>query len=199
MDNLHTQPGGPPLPEGHDDSDLNIRGVVWFGVFLAVGGVVSFLLMIAAMWGLEKWEKDHEAKLTPVQQQLQAERDKPRERGKEPAAEEANRAPDDWYGRGKTEEQLRRTFATPRLQYRDDNDMNSFRVAEDKWLESTGKNANGSVHIPVSRAMELLVQQGLPPVSGPFLPANASAPSAAIPDGGVAAQPIRANRGGANR
>src|SRR5690349_15559644 len=127
MDNLHTQPGGPPLPEGHDDSDLNIRGVVWFGVFLAVGGLVSFVLMFGLGRFLENWERNHEAKLTPVQQQLQAERDKPREREKGPAAEGENRPPEDWYGRGKTEEQLRRTFATPRLQYNDEHDMNSFR------------------------------------------------------------------------
>jgi len=77
--------------------------------------------------------------------------------------------------------------------------MNSFRVAEDKWLESTGKNANGSVHIPVSRAMELLVQQGLPPVSGPFLPANASAPSAAIPTEALQRSLFARIVGGANR
>lgn len=175
MDDQRPQSGGPPLPEGHDDSDLNIRGVVWFGAFLAAGGVVAFLLMGLAMWGLEKWAKNHEAKLTPVQQQLHDQRD----------------------GRGEIEEHLTRTFATPRVQYNDEHDMNNFRGSENEWLASTGKNAKGGIHIPVSRAMELLVQQGLPPVSGPFLPANASAPSAAILNGGVE-PPARAQRLGAN-
>src|SRR5260221_12278375 len=126
MDNLRPQSGGPVLPEGHDDSDLNVRGVVWFGAFLAIGGVVAFLLMGLAMKYLESWEKNHEAKLTPVQQQLQAERDKPREdRGKEPAAQEEGKPAPDWYGRGQIEEHLGRTFATPRLQYDDEHDMNS--------------------------------------------------------------------------
>ena len=194
MDNLRPQSGAPPLPEGHDDSDLNIRGVVWFGVFLAVGGVVAFVLMIFMMWGLEKWEKSKEAKLTPVQQQLQDER-KPRE-GKEIAVEGEIKPAPDLYGRGQIEEHLKRTFATPRLQYDDEHDMVSFYGSESEWLTSTGKTANGSIHISVNRAMELLVQQGLPQVSGPFLPANASAPSAAIPNGLVESQPARANHGG---
>jgi hypothetical protein len=201
MDNLQPQSGGPPLPEGHDDSDLNIRGVVWFGAFLAIGGVMAFLLMGLAMKYLERWEKNHEAKLTPVQQQLQAERDKPRDPDKGPAAEEPVKPAPDWYGRGKIEEHLGRTFATPRVQYDDEHDMNNFRGSENEWLGSTGKTANGNIHIPINRAMELLVKQGLPPVSGPFLPANASAPSAEIPNGGVEPRPARANpranRGGA--
>ena len=197
MDNLRPQSGAPPLPEGHDDSDLNIRGVVWFGVFLAVGGIVAFVLMIFMMWGLEKIEKNKEAKLTPMQQQLQDEREKPHEGlGKEIAVEGELKPAPDFYGRGQIEEHLKRTFAAPRLQYDDEHDMVSFHGSESEWLTSTGKTANGSIHIPVNRAMELLVQQGLPQVSGPFLPANASAPSAAIPNGLVESQPARANRGG---
>ncbi len=197
MDNLRPQSGGPPLPEGHDDGDLNIRGVLWFGAFLAVGGVVAFVLMGFLMWGLEKWEREHEAKLTPVQQQLQAERDKPREGlGKEVAIEGEEKPAPDLYGRAKIEEHLGRTFAAPRLQYNDEHDMVRFHGSENEWLASTGKTASGNIHIPISRAMELLVQQGLPQVSGPFLPANATAPSAAIP-GNLGAQPVRTNRGGA--
>jgi hypothetical protein len=197
MDNLRPQSGGPPLPEGHDDSDLNIRGVVWFGVFLAAGGVVSFVLMGFMMWGLEKWEREHEAKLTPVQQQLQAERNKPREGAGKESAVEGEKAAPDLYERAKIEGHLGRTFATPRLQFDDEHDMNSYHRTENEWLASTGRKTNGDIHIPVSRAMELLVQQGLPQVSGPFLPANATAPSAVLPDRNMEAQPVRANRGGA--
>jgi hypothetical protein len=196
MDNFRPQSGGPPLPEGHDDSDLNIRGVVWFGAFLAAGGVVAFVLMGFLMWGLEKWEKEHDTKLTPVQQQLQAEREQPREGlGKEVAAEGEVKPAPDWYGRGKIEEHLGRTYATPLLQYNDEHDMTRFHRSESEWLASTGKTENGTIHIPVSRAMELLVQQGLPQVSGPFLPANATASSAATPN--LETQPAHANRGGA--
>jgi hypothetical protein len=47
--------------------------------------------------------------------------------------------------------------------------MEVFRGSEDDWLKSTGRDAKGNIHIPVERAMELLVKGGLPP-SAPFVP-----------------------------
>src|SRR6266700_3294804 len=139
MDNLRPQSGGPPLPEGHDDGDLNIRGVLWFGAFLAVGGVVAFVLMGFLMWGLEKWEREHEAKLTPVQQQLQAERDKPREGlGKEVAIEGEEKPAPDLYGRAKIEEHLGRTFAAPRLQYTTQHHIATLLRSHDERPGTTG-------------------------------------------------------------
>jgi hypothetical protein len=141
--------------------------------------------MIGMIHGLEAYEKNHEAKLTPMEQQLQQERETPKEGlGKEPPLPESEIKPaPDWYGRGKIEDHLRRTIKAPRLQYDDEHDMQIFRGSEDKWLSSTGKAADGSIHIPVSRAMEILAQRGLPQVSGPFQPANVGAPSAAYPSG----------------
>ena len=91
----------------------------------------------------------------------------------------------DWYGRGKMEDHLSRTIKAPRLQYDDEHDMQIFRGSEEQWLKSTGKSPDGSIHIPVNRAMEILAQRGLPQVSGPFQPANVGAPSAAYPSGGA--------------
>ena len=140
------------------------------------------------------WEKNHEAKLTPMEQQLQKERDLPKEGlGKVvPTSEGEIKPAPDWYGRGKMEDHLSRTIKTPRLQYDDEHDMQIFSGSEEKWLSSTGKSPDGSIHIPVSRAMEILAQRGLPQVSGPFQPANVGAPSAAYPSG--AADTGQANR-----
>src|SRR5215470_8742488 len=184
-DKFETQSGGMHLKEGHEESDLSIRGIVLFGVFLAVGGLVAFVLMIAMIWGMEKWEKNHEAKLTPMEQQLQKEREMPKEGlGKvEPEYAGELKPPDDWSGRGKTEGHLSRTFKAPRLQYNDEHDMALFVRSEEKWLNSTGKDANGNIHIKIDRAIDLLAQRGLPQVSGPFLPANVGAVSAAYPSG----------------
>ncbi|MCU1254082.1 MAG: hypothetical protein JWM83_381 [Candidatus Angelobacter sp.] len=183
-DKFQTQSGG-HIKEGHDESDVNVRGIIWSGVILAIGGVLAFVLMIAMIRFMEKWEQDHEAKLTPMEQELQKERDTPKEGlGKEPPLPEGELRPaPDWYGRGKIEEHLSRTIKAPRLQYDDEHDMQLFRGSEDKWLNSTGKAPDGSIHIPVSRAMEILAQRGLPQVSGPFQPANVGAPSAAYPSG----------------
>jgi len=183
-DKFETQSGG-HIKEGHQESDVSVKGVVWSGVILAAGGVLAFVLMIVMIRFLEKWEKDHEARLTPMEQQLQQEREQPKEGlGKAvPATEGEIKPAPDWYGRGTMEDHLRRTIKAPRLQYDDEHDMGMFRKSEEDWLKSTGKSADGSIHIPVNRAMEILAQRGLPQVSGPFQPANVGAPSAAYPSG----------------
>jgi hypothetical protein len=186
MDNgkFETQSGG-HIKEGHQESDVSIRGVVWSGLILAIGAALAFVLMLAMIRFMEKWEKDHEAKLTPMEQQLQKEREPLKEGlGKVvPTSEGEVKPAPDWYGRGKMDEHLSRTIKTPRLQYDDEHDMGIFRGSEEKWLSSTGKSPDGSIHIPINRAMEILAQRGLPAVSGPFQPANVGAPSAAYPTG----------------
>jgi len=183
-DKFETQSGG-RIKEGHQESDVSVPAIVWSGVILAVGGILAFVLMIGMIHFLENWEKSHEAKLTPMERELQQERDTPKEGlGKAvPASEGEVKPPPDWYGRGKMEDHLSRTIKAPRLQYDDEHDMQLFRESEEKWLSSTGKSPDGSIHIPVSRAMEILAQRGLPQVSGPFQPANVGAPSAAYPSG----------------
>jgi hypothetical protein len=186
MDKNKFEPqSGGHIKEGHQQSDVNIKGVVWSGVILVLGGVLAFFLAILMIRFMEKWEKDHEAKLTPMEQQLQQEREIPPEGlGKTVPTNEGEIKPaPDWYGRGKMEDHLRRTIKSPRLQYDDEHDMQLFSGSEEKWLSSTGKSSDGSIHIPVSRAMEILAQRGLPQVSGPFQPANVGAPSAAYPSG----------------
>ena len=184
MDKFETQSGG-HVKEGHQESDISVKGVVWSGVVLAIGGIIAFVLMIGMIHGLESYERNHEAKLTPMEKQLQQERETPQEGlGKVVPTNEGEVKPaPDWYGRGKMDDHLSRTIKAPRLQYDDEHDMQLFRGSEEQWLSSTGKSADGSIHIPVGRAMEILAQRGLPQVSGPFQPANVGAPSAAYPSG----------------
>jgi hypothetical protein len=184
MDKFETQSGG-HVKEGHQESDISVKGVVWSGMVLAIGGIIAFALMIGMIHGLEAYERNHETKLTPMEKQLQQERETPEEGlGKAvPTSEGEVKPAPDWYGRGKMDEHLSRTIKAPRLQYDDEHDMQLFRGSEEQWLSSTGKSADGNIHIPVSRAMEILAQRGLPQVNGPFQPANVGAPSAAYPSG----------------
>ena len=184
MDKFETQSGG-HLKEGHEESDLSVRGIVLFGVFLAVGGVLAFVLMIGMIWALEGWERKNAAKMTPMEQQLRQERETPKEGlGKAiPSYEGEVKPPPDWYGRGKMEDYLDRTFKGPRLQYDDEREMANFRHSEDVFLDATFKDQDGNIHIPIDRAMDILAKQGLPQVSGPFLPSNQGAPSAQYPTG----------------
>jgi hypothetical protein len=57
---FETQSGG-HIKEGHQQSDINVNGVVWSGVILVVGGVLAFFLATLMIRFLERWEKDHEA------------------------------------------------------------------------------------------------------------------------------------------
>jgi hypothetical protein len=199
---FETQSGG-HVKEGHETSDISIRGIILFGAFLAVGGLFAFILMIAMIWGMEKWERNHEAKLTPMEQQLQKQRELPREGlGKVPPAYEGElKPPPDWYGRGKIEDHLSRTFKAPRLQFNDEHDMAIFVGSEESWLKTTGKDTNGNIHIPINRAIDLLAQRGLPQVSGPFLPANVGAASAQYPTGAsdTGQQPARSSNTGGKK
>ena len=202
-DTFETQSGGLHLKEGHEESDLSVRGIILFGIFLAVGGLLAFVLMIGMIRWMESWEKNREARLTPMEQQLQKQREMPREGlGKvQPSYKGEVKPPPDWYGRGKIEDHLSRTFKAPRLQYNDEHDMGLFVGSEEKWLESTGKDSNGNIHIPINRAIDVLAQRGLPQVSGPFLPANVGAASAAYPTGAsdTGQQPARSSNTGGTR
>jgi len=201
-DKFETQSGG-HVKEGHETSDISIRGIVVFGIFLAAGGFLAFVLMIGMIWAMEKWERNHEAKLTPMEQQLQKRREMPKEGlGKvQPAYEGELKPPPDWYGRGKIEDHLGRTFKSPRLQYNDEHDMAIFVGSEQDWLTHTGKDTNGNIHIPVDRAIDLLAQRGLPQVSGSFLPANVGAQSAQYPTGAsdTGQQPARSSNTGGKK
>lgn len=170
MDNKHPQPGG---HVGHDESELSIKGILWFGVFLAVGGIVSFGSMYFFDLGLQRWQEKHEAKMAPMEKQLYDKRDVKVAAHAGPATEEEAAMPEA-YGQGHDrkwmEAHLKETFPAPRLQFDDERDMKTFRNSEDEWLKSTGKDTGGNIHIPLDRAMDLLSQRGLPAVSGPWQP-----------------------------
>jgi hypothetical protein len=149
-----------------------------------------------------------------MDQQVQDDRNTPKEApGNEAAAEGEQKPAPDWFRsgakRGEMEDRLSKTFKTPRLQYDDEHDMRTFRLSEKRWLgmepgstpsDSTGRLPDGSIHIPIDRAMEILAKSGLPAVSGPFLPANVGAKSAAYPTGAAdSGQTERAPAGGVKK
>ena len=179
------QSTGAEVKEGHEESDLSPRGIAIFLVSLAFLGILTFIAVrvfvsdapgVSLGW-LEK-KLNPPTPPTPAEMQLRAEREVARTAPIRPGA--APGTPE-WYGRGEMEEHLRRTFPTPRLQYDDEYEMQMFRGSEDQWLASTGKDAAGNIHIPVDQAMDLLVQRGLPPVSGPFVPPTLPSAAPLVP------------------
>jgi hypothetical protein len=186
MDEFRPQSSGLRVKEGHQEVDFSVRMIVVSVVFLVLSAVVIFVVSAAFMRGLEWWEQKHDAQLTPMQEQL----NKERATEKQP---EGVKPPPDWDERAQEENHLQKTFPTPRLQYDDVTDMKQLRQAEDDRLASTGKNADGTMHIPISQAIDLLSKKGLPPVSGSF------APSVPLPVEPVTATPEAKIKSGTNR
>jgi hypothetical protein len=163
MDDFRPQSSDRSVKEGHQEVDFSVRMIVVSVVFLVIAGILVLVVSVAIMKGLEWWERQHDAQLTPVQERLNQER----ATQKQP---EGEKPPPDWDDRAQEESHLKKTFPEPRLQYDDERDMNKLRQTEYERLTSSGKNQDGTVHIPINRAIELLSKEGLPRVSGSFVP-----------------------------
>src|SRR5260370_18958736 len=170
------QSTGGHVREGHEESDLSVRGIVTFGVVLAVCGFLSFGLMGGFLKILPRIQTvmfGSPQPLTPAQQQLQTQRAAPAPGKKEVETEGRPEyyAPETHtVARREMEAHLQKTLPTPRVQHDDVRDMRIFLVSEQEWLASTGKDAQGNIHISIDPAMELTTQRELPVVSGPFVP-----------------------------
>jgi hypothetical protein len=166
------------VKEGHDKEEVSVSLIIKSAAVLVFCGVVAFAGSGFFLRGLEKFERKYfDVALTPMEHKLHEQRAVPvvPERGKA-EGEEAKPLPDT-SGRAELEEHLRRTIPAPRLQYDDTHDMDIFKTSEDKWLETAGKAQDGGVRIPISQAMDLLAQRGLPPVSGEFSTAGPQMPA----------------------
>jgi hypothetical protein len=121
----------------YDPTDLSARGVVLFLVFLAIGGI----LITAVTWGLYKYIAVAVGP-NPVAGPIGASRQRLIREGADPASK----------------------FPAPRLQADPVADMNRFREREEQILNSYGwvEEADGRVHIPIERAIDLLATAGLP-------------------------------------
>ena len=121
-----------------ESRDLSARGVVGFLIGLAVVGT----LMTFVIWGmyqyLNKFEAHHQRRLGPLEVTHSESR------------AEAGRAA--------------QRFPSPRLQPDPVADLNKFRAHNEQVLNSYGwvDQKSGTVHIPIEKAMDMVVAQGLP-------------------------------------
>jgi hypothetical protein len=166
MEHIKPQSGGQRARADqaqHEESDVNIKAILGFGLFLAVSGVIIHI----ALYGLYMFFDHVAEKQNPPQNPMVQYEKKPNDNtmSAESQAETAKR--------------LNRTFGgnalNPMLQVDDVHDMDMLRRAQDTQISEyqyTNKGT-GSVRIPVDRAMELIVERGLPNV--PMLPAGKAA------------------------
>lgn len=121
---------------GFENRDLGGRGIIVFLVVLMLSGLVICLMV----WGYYGWQAKNRISEAP-----------------------ATGAPQLTLTPRQMVDPTQR-FPKPTLQPDEVADMNKFRVNEDVVLNSYGwvdKN-NGIVHIPIEKAMQTVVQQGLP-------------------------------------
>lgn len=161
----------------HETSDVSVRGILGFGIGLAVGtGVVALLLFGAFSVMVQRFNPPPAVSSSPLTRSR-------------PVVPESG-------------QHAIQTFPEPRLQTNYPEDLTKYREEEYRHLHSYGwvdPNA-GVVHIPIEQAKELLLKQGLPvrtpgavpPAAPPPAPAAATAgapaPTAAQV-AGLAAQP----------
>ena len=175
MEDIKTQSGGRRTLDphhGHELTDINIRGVLAFGFVLFVAAVVIHVVLWGLYVGLDRYGEKFAPEVSTQGERAYEKADALAGKGKreESAAQLAE----------KQQELMHRlvtTFPTPRLQDDDVRDMSEMHAAEDKYLKGYAwtDQANGRVRIPIDRAMELLVERGLPTRKAGAQPASAPA------------------------
>ncbi len=132
----------------YDRSDLSARGIVFFLIALAL----TILFIHLVTWGFVRYFAQQQ--LTPV----------PRNAAIVTPASET----------GKRGDPVLR-FPAPQLQPDPVADLNKFRAALERQLNSYGINpATGTAHIPIEQAIDLVAQSGLPVRQPPTLPTRAT-------------------------
>ncbi|MGH9566354.1 MAG: hypothetical protein ACRD4I_10245, partial [Candidatus Angelobacter sp.] len=62
------------MKEGHEEREIPFRAILLFGAGLVIMIALSFVAVLAFLYGLEHWRKTHEAPLSAVEQQLSNQR-----------------------------------------------------------------------------------------------------------------------------
>jgi len=140
---------------GHGDyerKDIGISGVVYFLVFLGVSLIVSYFLVKGLYNYLEHRADVEQPPVSPLATNV------PKDTRHLPAEYKTDSVSRDY------EKYLEKNFPSPQLETDERTELNKIRLAEENTLSTydyVDKNA-GTVRIPIDRAMELLVQRGLP-------------------------------------
>lgn len=138
------QPNQPTLNQhmtshdGYEHEDLTSRGPFYFMAGLALLGLVIYLIVFGMYRFLDRYDLAHQPPLSPM------------------ATPEADT-------RAVTHAETQ-TFPQPRLEENEHAELRSFIEDQDRKLATYDwvDRDRGTVRIPIDRAMELIVQRGLP-------------------------------------
>ena len=128
---------------GFEREDLGTRPIFGFLVSLVVTGVLVYYVLWGMFHFMDAYDRKHQHTKSPM---VQAEQDT-----REPNSE-------------KTYEKIKQQFPEPRLEDNERTELNDFRYQQDETLSSYGwvDQSAGVAHIPITHAMELIAQRGLP-------------------------------------
>jgi hypothetical protein len=128
---------------GFEREDLGTRGVFAFMIGLAVIGIVIYFIIVGMYSWLDKHEREQMANASPLVTTRGA------------------------MSRVVTQADMDKTFkdnGAPMLETNERGQFKNFLMNQEDQLNSYGwvDKEGGVAHIPIQRAMELIVQQGLP-------------------------------------
>jgi hypothetical protein len=127
----------------YERQDLRASGILYFLLGLAVMTVICLLWIRGVFAYLDHREKAAQPPVNPLVTNIPA---------------DTRRIP------GDPDDYLKKTFPDPRLETDERNQLNKESTREEDLLYSYGwvDEKAGTVRIPIDRAMDLLVQRGLP-------------------------------------
>ena len=119
--------------------DLSAAGIFAFLVGLAISGFVIHVILVGMYRYLDNYDKTHQPPPSPMSRQTSTDL-------RQPTPQDANK------------------FPLPRLEVNERAEIYGKRMQEEETLNTYGwvDQKTGVAHIPIERAMDLIVQQGLP-------------------------------------
>jgi hypothetical protein len=128
----------------YEREDLDARSVFTFLMGLFVMGVLVFGFLKVMLHVFEAYNRSHQPPQHPLAMKSV------------PVPEDA--------GMGKSKDGIKAAFPDPRLEEDEIHQLREFREGEEQKLYTYGwvDQTAGTVHIPIERAMQLIVERGLP-------------------------------------
>src|SRR5205809_7189366 len=148
MNDLHNHGNG-----GFERGELGSKPIIGFIVSVVVGGVLIYYVLWGMFRFLDAYERKQQQSVSPLVNAEQDTRDADRQT---------------------TARKVQEQFRGPRLEDNERTELNDFRYSEEEKLNSSGwvDQSAGVAHIPLSQAIQLIGQRGLPtkPQAGTALP-----------------------------
>jgi len=128
---------------GYERRDISLAGVIYFLVGLAACVLLVYFLMDGLYAFLDNRVKSEEPPVSPLATNVPS---------------DTRHLPTDY------RDYLKQNFPTPQLETDERTELDSVRTEEADTLSTYGwvDQKAGIVHIPIDRAMDLIVQRGLP-------------------------------------